>query len=261
MQLGMMNDPRKDACAEARWAAEHGFEFLDLTIEGPAASLEQLAVPELHRILAESGLAVVGHTAWYLPFASPFAAVRRAAIESAAATFETFAQVGAAYVNVHLTFAPRLFPSELWLDWNGECFAELAERAEAYQLQVMVEHPPSGSIGVKEIGRVLDADKRLGFHLDVGHANVGGNKLEALLKAFGNRLVHVHMSDNHGNHDEHLPLGAGTIDYPKAIRMLRQSGYNDTITLEVFSADRDYLLLSAQKVRRWWAAAEHTDEP
>ncbi len=31
MQIGMMNDPKRDVLEETRWAAANGFEFLDLT--------------------------------------------------------------------------------------------------------------------------------------------------------------------------------------------------------------------------------------
>ena len=51
-----------------------------------------------------------------------------------------------------------------------------------------------------------------------------------------------------------MPLGAGRIDWPRAIRLLKRAGYDGTITLEVFDQqDHDFLLLSAAKVRRWWA--------
>lgn len=252
MRLGMMNDPRKNACNEARWAAAHGLEFLDLTVEGPGAALEQLDIPLLRAILADAGMGVVGHTAWYLPFASPVARVRQAAVESVAETFELFATLGTRWVNVHIVSSPFLFNRADSLRWNGESFAQLAERAETYGLRVMVEHQPSATFNLDDIRAILDTDARLGFHLDVGHAHVGGIKLEAILAAFGTRLAHVHLSDNRGRSDDHLPLGVGTIDWPRAIRLLKQGGYDDTITLEVFSADRDYLLLSAQKVRQWW---------
>src|SRR6185503_5262262 len=100
MQLGMMNNPQADVLAEARWAADHGFEFLDLTIEGPRASLDQIDPRAIRRLLDEAEMGAVGHTAWFLPFASPVERVRRAAVEEAAAAFPAFATVGAALVNV-----------------------------------------------------------------------------------------------------------------------------------------------------------------
>jgi sugar phosphate isomerase/epimerase len=252
MRLGVMNDPRLNACDEARWAASNGFEFLDLTIEGPGAALEQIDGAELRTILQESGLDVVGHTAWYLPFASPIARVRQAAVESVAETFDLFAMLGAKWVNVHIAPGIHLFDSKDALRWNGESFAALAEQAVPYGLGIMIEHPPNPELKIADIRKILNADQRLGFHLDVGHANIGKNKLEGMLKAFASRMPHVHLSDNRGRSDDHMPPGAGRIEWPTAIRLIKQAGYDDTITLEVFTPDRDYVLLSAKKVREWW---------
>lgn len=253
MQLGMMNDPRRDALDEARWAARHGFEFLDLTIEGPAAALDQIDAGALRQVLDEAGMGVVGHTAWFLPFASPVERVRRAAVEEVAASLPVFAEVGATLVNVHIARGVSSFGHESMTRLNGASFAELAELAEPYGIRMIVEHPPMASVGADDIRAILHADRRLGFHLDVGHAYVGGDKLEGLLKAFGKQLCHVHLSDNRGRDDDHMPLGAGRIDWPRALRLLKERGYDGTMTLEVFAQERDYLLQSAEKVRRWWS--------
>ncbi|NJL03800.1 MAG: sugar phosphate isomerase/epimerase [Chloroflexaceae bacterium] len=255
MRVGMMNDPRRDACDEARWAAEHGFDFLDLTIEGPAADLDQLDVPQLKAILTEHGLGLVGHTAWYLPFASPHARVRAAAVACACDTFATFAEMGATWVNVHIQPIPRLFPSEQMIAWNIESFAAIVERARPYGLRVMAENTPLPAIYISDMEQIFAAVPELGFHFDIGHASIGGDRVEGMLKAFADRLAHVHVSDNRGRSDDHTALGAGTIDYPKAMRLLREYGYDGTITLEVFTPDRDYLLLSTRKLREWWDAA------
>jgi sugar phosphate isomerase/epimerase len=251
MKLGTMNNPRNDITHEARRAAEQGFEFLDLTVEGPGAAIEQIDVAELRTILTSTGLDVVGHTAWYLPFASPIRRIRQAAIETVVETFETFAALGATWVNVHVSRTPSLFPRSDMLHWNRESFAELAERAAPYGLGIMVENMPD-EMRVNEFQSILEGDERIGFHLDIGHANVGKDRLEGFLKALRKRLAHVHMSDNMRQSDDHLPLGVGAIDWPRAIHLLKAIGYDGTITLEVFSPDYDYLLMSAQKVRAWW---------
>lgn len=254
MQLGMMNDPRRNPVEEARWAAANGFEFLDFTLEGPAADREQVDVALLREALAEGGLDVVGHTAWYLPFASPVRRVRQAAVDEVAAGLELFAELGARCVNVHMTRGVHLYGPDAELLHNGESFAQLAGLAAPYGITIVVEHPPSSWAGIPEIQRVLGADERLGFHLDMGHANVARISLDDLLATFGQRLRHVHLSDNRGYNDDHMPLGAGRINWPRTVRSLRTSGYNSTITLEVFAEDRDFLLLSAQKLRQLWEA-------
>jgi len=36
------------------------------------------------------------------------------------------------------------------------------------------------------------------------------------------------------------------------VKALKRVGYNDTITLEVFSRDRDYLKMSKKKMEEMW---------
>jgi sugar phosphate isomerase/epimerase len=65
---------------------------------------------------------------------------------------------------------------------------------------------------------------------------------------FPDRIGHLHVSDHFGKEDQHLPIGAGIIDFSKVVKALKGIGYNDTITLEVFSRDRDYLKMSKKKM-------------
>ena len=123
MRLGMMNNPTQNALDEARWAAAHGFDFLDLTIEGPAADIHQIDAPAIRQVLAEAGMGVVGHTAWFLPFASPVERVRRAAVEEVTAAFPLFAEVGATLVNVHITKGVGSFGHASMVRLNGASFA------------------------------------------------------------------------------------------------------------------------------------------
>jgi sugar phosphate isomerase/epimerase len=54
-----------------------------------------------------------------------------------------------------------------------------------------------------------------------------------------------------------LPLGAacGDTDWPRHIRKLKATGYDGTITLEVFSPERTHLLTSCDLLRKWWDEA------
>jgi len=53
------------------------------------------------------------------------------------------------------------------------------------------------------------------------------------------------------NRDLHLPLGCGDVDWERAVKILKDY-YDGTITLEVFSRDRDYVLLSREKLKKLW---------
>jgi sugar phosphate isomerase/epimerase len=65
----------------------------------------------------------------------------------------------------------------------------------------------------------------LRFNFDIGHAHLAdGPEDERLAKSFAplrDLVVAVHLHDNHGEKDEHLPPYDGTIDWSKAIPLLK----------------------------------------
>src|SRR5687768_12742048 len=101
MQIGAMNHPQHDVVAELAWMADLGLDFIDLTLEPPAAAAWRVDPGRLREELAARGLGVVGHTAYYLPLGSPFESVRRAAVAELRHCLEVFAAVGARWMNIH----------------------------------------------------------------------------------------------------------------------------------------------------------------
>jgi sugar phosphate isomerase/epimerase len=45
-------------------------------------------------------------------------------------------------------------------------------------------------------------------------------KILRFIDSLGHRLGHLHLSDNKGERDDHLPLGSGTIDFKRPLRAL-----------------------------------------
>ncbi len=257
MRIGMMNNPAHDPLREIQWAAENGFDFIDLTLEHPKTGADTVESAAIRAALDETGLGVVGHTAWYLPFASPVPRLREAATAEIESAFPHFVAAGAMLVNVHPDPGRRTvgIGMEQIRDWNIAAFSRLAASAQAHGLRLMVENIPEHFATVVDLRAMLDAHPTIGFHLDIAHAQVRGNRTHEFLTAFAERLVHVHLSDNSGRSDDHLPLGAGRLDWKRLVRALKRTGYDGTITLEVFSDDRDYLLASQHKLRAAWDAA------
>jgi len=52
--------------------------------------------------------------------------------------------------------------------------------------------------------------------------------------------------------DDHLPLGAGRIDWDEVVKAIKKTGYDGTFTMEVFSNDRRYVLASVEKFKELW---------
>jgi len=70
--------------------------------------------------------------------------------------------------------------------------------------------------------------------LDTSHATVAGHDLVEVRQRFGERLRHVHLSDNAGKGwDSHLPPGEGVLDLDGFLDDLAGSGYRGAVSLEV----------------------------
>ncbi|TQS85434.1 MAG: hypothetical protein A3208_03175 [Candidatus Methanoprimaticola hominis] len=55
-------------------------------------------------------------------------------------------------------------------------------------------------------------------------------QIDAMIDTFGDRIVNIHIHDNHGETDEHLTIGDGDIDFAHVIR--RMSGYRGNWIIE-----------------------------
>ncbi len=141
---------------------------------------------------------------------------------------------------------------------NIQSLRELTDVARACGIGLMIENLPGRFNTVAQLAPLMDALPELGFHLDIGHANllVETNSADELIAKFGPRLRHVHLHDNKGGtQDLHAPLGTGSVNLAHHLRSLKESGYDSTITLEVFTPDRHYLNYSRDVLRRLWDAA------
>jgi sugar phosphate isomerase/epimerase len=184
--------------------------------------------------------------------AASFRQLRERALEIVRASLAAFAELGVARVNLHPDSSVRLLGHEEIVRRNVDAVALLAEEAAARRLELMVENMPGPLFADADDLRPLV--EHASFHLDVGHANLGGQRLGRLLEAFGDRLRHVHVSDNFGKDDLHLPLGAGAIDWPAAVAALKGAGWDGTVTLEVHSPERVHLETSRRLWLEWWGS-------
>jgi sugar phosphate isomerase/epimerase len=79
----------------------------------------------------------------------------------------------------------------------------------------------------------------VGVCLDLGHAHITVG-VQAAIATLKSRIVSVHVHDNHGQKDEHLLPGNGTIEWPSAVEALKQLAEPPAIVLEIhpsFAAD------------------------
>jgi sugar phosphate isomerase/epimerase len=252
-----MNFPGRSVLKEIHRIADDNFDFVDLTLEPPAAWLPD--GKEVGRLMSDLGLSAVGHTAYYLPIASPFDELRNGARDLFKRCLDTFADAGVDLVNVHPDVRLPLHHADQVRARNAAALGDLSDDASQRGIRLMVENMDRMFTEPDDFSGIFNAAPEAGFHLDIGHANLRLGPREpirtaALLDAYGDRLAHVHVSDNRGGElDLHEPLGAGTIDWKAAIRALKNKGYDGTVTLEVFSRERDHLRASRRLWLEWWS--------
>lgn len=71
----------------------------------------------------------------------------------------------------------------------------------------------------------------LRFNFDIGHANLSElpaeERLEKSFAPLRDFVSSIHLHDNHGEKDEHLPPYDGSIDWPAAIKVLKSAPEQD----------------------------------
>ena len=142
---------------------------------------------------------------------------------------------------------------QVWKALAKEFFPPLIEQAAACDCRLALEniYEDTPELLVQLVDEI--DSEWFGHCFDAGHWHLFGKRpMAEWLEAIGPRLYHLHLHDNHGSADEHLPVGEGTIDFTPLQRHLRQASTLPSMTLEAHSAE--HLQRSLQQVNKLLAA-------
>lgn len=157
---------------------------------------------------------------------------RRESVEAAARAAKWLSHYGGGTMVVHTTF-----PAEKWYPHRWAAFlSSLNELLSTVpdNVRFAVENTPLVSGRVEVILDIVHRypPERVGVCLDLGHAHIQENVLNAIRES-GERLVHVHVSDNHAVRDDHFVPGRGSIAWDRAVPALREVGFAGAFTVEL----------------------------
>jgi len=249
-----MNHPRKNVIEEIEWGFKNNFDFIDLTYEPP--SNEKLDPKETSDLLKKYELEAVGHTNPNLPAIFPIKEIRDSSIRELKKAARFFKDANIKKMNIHPFYYHHHSDAEEKFQWNIEVLKSVNQYCQELEIELMLENYFHPFESVDNFLRIVKLIPDLKVHLDIGHLNVTSEDitedLTDFFTEFGDRIIHLHAHDNHKTGDEHLPIGCGTIKWPSIVKILKSFGYNKTITLEVFSHDRDYLIMSKNKLKNLW---------
>jgi sugar phosphate isomerase/epimerase len=260
MLYGGMNSPVKPLLPQLETIAELGFDYLELTMDSPETHYKTIRRQkrEILRALDRLKMQLVCHLPTHVFTADLTDSLRKASLDEVLHSLEVAADLRPLKVVLHPSHYVGL--SLMVMDQAEErawMSLEVAvEKANQLGVCLCIENmfPSTQSlVEPKDFHPIFEAFPALRMTLDIAHAHIqsqGGRRALNFIARLGDRIEHVHASDNFGLEDNHLPVGAGTVEFPKILRALKKTGYDKTITLEVFSRDSDYLRISREKLVR-----------
>jgi sugar phosphate isomerase/epimerase len=200
-------------------------------------------------------MSIICHLPTFVSTADLTDSIRHASVQEMFQSLEVAAELGAQKVVLHPGHIGGLgiYVIETAMTHANSSLAAIIQRAQKLGLCVCLENMFPRCRAFVEPDEFMDILERfpdLKLTLDTGHANIGtpnGRRILEFIEKFGHRIGHLHLSDNLGQRDDHLPLGNGIIDFAKIARAIKNCGYDETATLEIFSEDRQALVQSRQK--------------
>lgn len=136
-----------------------------------------------------------------------------------------------------------------WLQHSLDFWPEHVARAEQIGTLICIENIyESNPEPLLQLCRGL-ASPAVGHCFDIGHWNMfATGSLNDWFAKLGGQIRHLHLHDNRGQFDEHLPIGRGGIDFAALFALVEQLATHPSMTLEAHNlADLDTSLLGLQQ--------------
>lgn len=139
------------------------------------------------------------------------------------------------YLIQHLGVKDEEF-DEYKVDAAFSALEEITLFARQRGVEVLLENTPNGLSSAERLLTFFElTHMNLNVCLDVGHANMN-ESVETAYKLLQPRIRSTHLHDNDGKEDQHLfPLNGagGTIDWPRAMKLLRSTPGQYPLLLEL----------------------------
>jgi sugar phosphate isomerase/epimerase len=204
-------------------------------------SLDKGRCMETAKILNDAGLKINFHA----PFMDlrPGALddkIRQTSVDRIKQVFDLAPYFNPLKIICHASFDERyyVFGDDLWLEASVRTWKELIALAEDNKTIIALENIYEKDPDIlRRLFEALSSDN-ICFCFDTGHFNVFSYEpLSVWLKELGKYLGHLHLHDNFGHQDEHLPLGSGTFPFTELFQSLQKMRTKPTFTLEAHNPD------------------------
>ena len=261
LSYGLLTNPSIELISEITKIYDLNFDYVEIGIESPEGNPDIINKKNdkdvIKKLIEKFKQKPIAHTAYWFDLASDYDYVRQAWILEALREIKTARRLGIDLINFHANINGMFYEvkRKIVLDNTIKSLREIVSQAKKHKVDVMLENVPlsNGIHSVGEFKYIIDNVNGLFVHLDIPHAFTSGGMASVIdyINTFGDKIIHIHWHDNHGQKDEHLPIGEGFIDHKMTIKTLKDIGYDKTITLEVFTNSND-ARSSADKLKAMW---------
>ncbi|MHA1506071.1 MAG: sugar phosphate isomerase/epimerase family protein [Candidatus Asgardarchaeia archaeon] len=201
-------------------------------------------VREIRELAENFNLRLSIHSSYYdINLSSMIPSIRKVSIEHTRACIRLAYELDSDVIVVHPGKIDPLYDKsydevcmELMLDSVRELLNDLEEFGVTMAVENMAKNPAHRLFrlpeGLKDFLEKVDS-KYVKATLDVGHSNTLGIDPRKFIDTLKEQVVHIHLHDNDGSRDMHLPVGKGNIKFEEFFRRLKEIGYNRILMLEV----------------------------
>ncbi|MBM4761148.1 sugar phosphate isomerase/epimerase family protein [Bacillus sp. B15-48] len=216
----------------------YGADKIELMMDGDKwGKMEELfagLAPRLREIPVEF---TIHPPAWDINLTSENKAIREASFHEYKKAIEFAGMIGASHVVIHpgFCFSP-VFDKKLAQKRALEGIHRLCEVAKPLNVRLAIEnvgYNGSGLYTAEEYAQLLDGvDETAGYLIDIGHAQLDGWDVPKVIESVKERLIALHLHDNMGESDDHLPIGEGIMDFKKVLAVVNQHKIDCELILE-----------------------------
>lgn len=136
---------------------------------------------------------------------------------------------------LHPGYSEKKYKGDInaWLAQSLKTWPEFVKEAQRLNVTIAAENVfDREPAALKTLVETIDS-QFFRVCLDTGHINAfAGADMEEWLRALGPNVAEVHLHDNFGSADEHLPLGEGSIDFKRFFALLKTYAKDPVYTIE-----------------------------
>ncbi|MBP2076874.1 sugar phosphate isomerase/epimerase family protein [Oceanobacillus polygoni] len=231
----------KDVKENVLHLIEHGAETVELFIDGSKWELTESQFEEMAAMLKELPVQYTVHPpAFDINLTSENKAVRETAFSEYKKSIQFAGMIDASHVVIHPGFCfSSVFDKQVAQERAIVYIKQLSAIAKENHVKLAIENVGynGSSIFTQEeftvfLDKNFEHDESVGYLIDVGHALLNQWDIPKLIADTKHRLLALHLHDNNGTSDDHLPIYEGKMEWEAIFNTIREEEINCEFILE-----------------------------